>query len=629
MRIRHLTTRRRLGIALAVLTGGALVAPVLTITASAQGGTGLVEICKNFTAPPIAISTTAQFTFNISGVDTPVVVTAGTCSAPITVPTGSQTVTETSGPWYQVSAITELPGQTYLTNADLPDGIATVNVTPDDNVDTVTFTNEPVTGYLEVCKNAAATSGLTGNYTFDVTGADGFSSTTTVPVGACSNPPMQVPAGQVTVTEAGTNLYVTGIMASLNGGATNELTSSDLTTGTGTVNVMPSADPSNQTDVNYTDNVVSLKVCKIFDTINGDEPGGSTTMFPFTETAAGNPGPNTAPAPFSLQAGSAEAPVCSTPVAYRPGTVVTLNEGIVPGTKVESITAAGAGSIVPDSLSVTAQTVQVVVGTPTTSAGTPTDEAVVYFTNEAANPGTLKICKTAGTPAPIGTLFNFTVTGVPGVTTVPVGSCVIVGGDTTPFLFPFNSTVTVTEAGSADNAASAISVIPTNVTEIVGTTPTLMSETTLAGPPTLGGTGTDSSVTVMTGESTLTETTFTNIDPPVAGSVPVTVSNPGSSNAGTTTAFSTSTGSVIAAAVSAAATSSGVASTHVTKAITTAIHRAAIARDRRALVKALALIRQQVRVLAHKHGDMRRPIIRRLVALIKAVHHLQAVLRTL
>ena len=94
---------------------------------------------------------------------------------------------------------------------------------------------------------------------------------------------------------------------------------------------------------------------------------------------------------------------------------------------------------------------------------------MVTFTNEAADPGPLEICKAAGTPAPVGTSFSFTVSGTTGTTTVPVGGCAIVGGSLDPTLFPFNSTQTVTELASSGNATSAISVSPTYVTEVVGT----------------------------------------------------------------------------------------------------------------------------------------------------------------
>ena len=71
------------------------------------------------------------------------------------------------------------------------------------------YTNAPVTGYIEVCKNNASDAGLTGNFTFTITGNNAFSTTTAVPIGHCSLP-ILVPAGAVTVTEAAPN-SVTGI----------------------------------------------------------------------------------------------------------------------------------------------------------------------------------------------------------------------------------------------------------------------------------------------------------------------------------------------------------------------------------------------------------------------------------
>ncbi|MHB1597980.1 MAG: hypothetical protein ACYCXY_03635, partial [Acidimicrobiales bacterium] len=355
MRIPHLELRRGSAAILAALTGTALaasflVAPTVASAADTSTGNGYVEICKTFATPPIAMDTTASFTFHISGLSSATTVAAGTCSGEISVSAGSHTITETPGSWYQVGSISELPGQSYLTSSNLATGTATVMVTAGTSVDTVSYVNDPVTGYLEVCKQAAAGSGLTGSYSFDVTGADGYTSSTTVPVGACSNPAMQVPAGQVTVTEGGTNLYVTGIVATLNGSGNELVGAPDLTNGTATATVVASANASTQTDVTYTNDVVALKVCKVWDASNGVEPGGSATMFPFTFSASGAAGPNTAAGPVSLQAGTWDNPICSDPVSYRPGTTVSITEGIVAGTKVESMGATGAESVVPGSV---------------------------------------------------------------------------------------------------------------------------------------------------------------------------------------------------------------------------------------------------------------------------------------
>ena len=320
---RPILTRVSRGLFAVLVTGG-LGASVLASTAGADppgngpGGTGYVEICKVMAPSPVTIDTTAAFSFHITGVNGSVSVDAGSCSGEIPVPAGSQTVTETGAPWYQVGSITELPGQSYLTASNLAAGSATVSVSAGANVEELTYTNDPLTGYLEVCKQAVTGSGLTGSYTFDVTGEDGFTATTTVPVGACS-PAMQVPAGTVTTSEAGTNLYVTGISASLNGAGNELVGSPDLTTGTATETVMASSDASTQTDVTYTNDSVALKVCKIWDPSNGAEPGGSTTTFPFSFTASGVAGPNTAPGPVSIQAGTAERAGVLEPGLVPPG----------------------------------------------------------------------------------------------------------------------------------------------------------------------------------------------------------------------------------------------------------------------------------------------------------------------
>ncbi len=48
---------------------------------------------------------------------------------------------------------------------------------------TVTFTDIMATGVLEICKNAATGSTLTGSFTFSVAGPMSYTSTQTVPVG--------------------------------------------------------------------------------------------------------------------------------------------------------------------------------------------------------------------------------------------------------------------------------------------------------------------------------------------------------------------------------------------------------------------------------------------------------------
>jgi hypothetical protein len=219
---------------------------------------------------------------------------------------------------------------------------------------------------------------------------------------------------------------------------------------------------------------------------------------------------------------------------------VSVTEGIVAGSKVESITASGAESVSTPA-SVTNRTVSIIIGNPTTpSTATDVNEAVVTFLNENATPGTLKICKNAGTVPgpPVGTSFNFTVSGNPGVTTtVALGNCAFVtNASGATVLFPFNATETVTETASASNATSAIVVSPLNVTEVVAGVPTLTSELTEGATTGIGTAGVTSSVAVTIGENTLTEASFTDVDPPAGVTNPVTVSIPGGTNLGTVTA---------------------------------------------------------------------------------------------
>ena len=179
------------------------------------------------------------------------------------------------------------------------------------------------------------------------------------------------------------------------------------------------------------------------------------------------------------------------------------------------------------------------------------------FTNEYANPGTLEICKLAGPPPlppPLGTSFNFTSTVnqvVTGTAVIPLGGCgFLLNADGSVQEIPFNTNVKITESGSTGNAATVISVIPTYVSEVVGSTLTLTGETAQSGTPNLGTVGTASSVNVVIGETTVTEAVFTDIDPPVVSSgSSVTVANAGGANAGTTTGATAAIASRVASKV--------------------------------------------------------------------------------
>jgi len=452
------------------LLGGvvAVLAMVFASPALAQTN-GFVEICKR-ADPTSQIPVAGPFTYTINGT-IHVTVTVGNCSAPIPVPEGTATVVEDAVPFAQVTAITTLPDATRLVSANLTTGTAVVNVPGGDvsNTTTVNFTNRARTGFIEICKNAAPGSGLTGSFTFTITGPMGFSATVTVPVGACSNS-ILVPAGTVVVTETGdARTFVTSITTQ----PASALVSSNLANATATVRIA-AGDVSTETIVTFTNSTSVLKICKL----TGPDASGNTipagTNFPFTAT----PGSGSATSSVTLQSGT-----CQVIPGYRTGTTVTVAEGVVPGTQVSSITVAPPDRLVAGSTSLANRTVSVVLGS---------GETVVTYTNIPAPPGTLKICKTAGPGVAAGSMWTFTVAGMTGTVSVPAGSCMIVGP------FPFNSTQTITETAQTGFVVTAITVNPADrlvsanpagrtVTLIVGSGVTEATFTNAAGPPATPG----------------------------------------------------------------------------------------------------------------------------------------------
>ncbi len=483
-----------------VLLGGVVAMMAMVFAspaiATADPATGFVEICKK-ADPTSLIPVSGPFNYTING-SIRVTVNVGNCSAPISVPSGTATVVEAAVPFAQVTAITTLPDATRLVSANLATGTAVVNVPGGDvsQTTTVTYTNKAVTGFIEVCKNAAPGSGLTGNFTFTITGAMGFTATTTVSVGACSNS-ILVPAGSVVVTESGdARTFVTSITAQ----PASALLSSDLVNATATV-AIAAGDVSKETIVTFTNSIAVLKICKV--AAGGLAPGG---LYTFTAT----PGPGTASSSVTIAAGTVASPNCQVIPGYRAGTTVNVAEGVVPGTQVGSITVAPPDRLVPGSINLAARTVSVVMGP---------GETVVTYTNIPAPPGTLKICKVAGTGVTAGSTWTFTVAGMTGTVTVPAGQCALVGP------FPFNSTQIITEAAQAGFVVTSITTNPAD--RLVSANPAGRTATVIIG-------------------SGVTEAIFTN----AAGTVPgPATTGPGS----TTSALPPGTPSSVAASAGAGA----------------------------------------------------------------------------
>jgi len=407
-----------------------------------DGNWGYLEICKyaDSTGP-----VTGTYNFTVSEDGTQVAtqsVAVGTCSAPFSVPSGTATVQEDVPTWSTVTAISAIPATNLISSNPQstgaldpgPNGTATVTVVPGDvsTTTTVNFTNKEVTGYIEVCKKAALDSGLTGSFQFTINGPMGFTQNVTVPVGACSDS-IQVPAGQITVTEDSASTYVTDIDVQPSSNAV----STDLNDGTATVNVV-AGDVSSETIVTVTDAASVLKICKV-----AGDPSLDGQSFPFTANGTS----------VSVPAGPPPGGTCEiVPGIYTAGTTVNIAEGVVPGTEVSDIDVNPSSREVPGSLSLASGTVAVVLGS---------GETVVTYTDIPAPPGTLKICKIAGSGVAAGSLWTFTIAGTPGSVTVPAGSCVIAGP------FPYNSTQTVTESPTPGFAATAIAAAPSD--RLVGT----------------------------------------------------------------------------------------------------------------------------------------------------------------
>jgi hypothetical protein len=659
---------------LGVLVGSAMAVPILAATggtisgASVSPTNGAIKICKTFVnaTPALTVPTIPNATFVItedgftSGtVSVPVVPGTTQCALPVDVPsgTGPAVVTEADGfpgSSTNLTAVVQTePVGTSLAASSLTAGTATVN-TANGIIDVVNFTNTLRPGYVEVCKSTPSTSGLTGPFTFTLTGNDGFTAQATATLGsgvtnACSSP-IEVPAGPVKAQENGTNLNVIAISATINGATTAAVNGPNLVAANATYTVLPSdivtkgvAIPFNpQTDITFTDNVVGLEICKVFNNdVNGAGGSLATASYPFTVTpAAGSVAGPAAGFTVSLKPGT-----CSNPVNFRAGTQVTITEGPVAGTKVQSIVTDGLGeSNVSGSPSALNATTTIIIGTPVTgsSAVVPADEAIVTFTNQVADSGQLKICKLAGTipGPPIGTVFSFTVSGTSVTTLVNLGQCAIVGGSTTPVLFPFNSVQTITEAGSAGNNASAVSVVPTFVNENVGGVATPTTE--LAAGPTTGllsqgaalGANATAQVIISEGSgthqnvsgSTTTEVAFTNVDPPAPGTPVVTVNNPGF-NAGTTTGplgsvstVATGIGSVLISTPTFSASSSSVVqgiapTTAAPQTLTAAQKKALLKSENKKLANVKAAITKEYKLIKTATGKALKADHKRLTQL--------------
>lgn len=523
---------------------GLMLAASPSIALASDSGSGYLEICKYSTG----LSGTPSFTFNISGSADPLTKTVpnNSCTAPFVAPSGDVTVSEVAGSWYTTAAISTDPGSALLSSNPQgsgslntgPNGTAEVWVKPSDDpatVTTINYTNDPVYGYVEVCKNNAADAGLTGSWTFGITGNNSFSTTTTVPIGDCSFP-VQVPAGAVTVTET-PNVPTSVSSITVQNGDPSWTDHYDATAGV-TVAPQPSAgNTSQEAIVTFYNETVQLKICKA-----AADPG-VTAAYTFTAVGTGDPSfpsgitktVSVLPGQCQLVPGPYTNPNGTT--GWRAGTQVSVSEGVVPGTGVSAI------AVTPSDRAVPGTEVLSPLPNPTTpnAAGSQAmilgpGETDVTFTNASDPDGTLKVCQAASDGLAPGTPFTYTATsatpaGSTATFSVPVGACKIVTNPvTTDGGWLYNSTVTITQTPVA-----GLALVPPIT---VNPTARLLSQTS-------------SSVSLTIGSGDVTIATFTN-DPGAATSGS---SGGGSSSGGSSSGDSGSSGSTSTSGGSSSGTS--------------------------------------------------------------------------
>lgn len=480
---------------------GLLMAAMPSIAlANVDGGSGYLEICKYSTG----LAGTPSFQFVVSGVRGPVTVPNNSCSAPFVAPAGDVTVSEVPGSFYTATKITTDPGSALLSSNPQgsgalsagPNGTAVVAVQASTDISTATtvnFTNAPVDGYIEVCKNNAADAGMTGNWTFGITGNNAFSTTVSVPIGNCSLP-VQVPAGQVTVTETpGTPTSVSGI--TVQNGAPSS-TSDSAGSATVTVAAAPATgDYSRQAIVTFYNETVQLKICKsvVGGTLAGPFTftvlGTNDPSYPkgITETASVLPGQcQIVPGPYTNPNGT---------TGWRAGTQVAISEGAYPGGAVTGILVDPSNRAVPNTTVLSPlpdPTAPGAGGSQSVLLGS--GETDVVFTNSPVPDGTLKVCETTNDGVAAGTQFTFTATsttptGSTATVKVDAGSCaIVVNPATSDGGWLYNSTVTITQSAASTAITPPIVVSPSA---------RLISQT-------------GTSVTLTVGSGDTTEAWFTN-----------------------------------------------------------------------------------------------------------------------
>jgi hypothetical protein len=450
--------RLRLLLTALVATTVSVVGGIGATAANAADSTGTLEICKAASGSGVS----GTFGFTVAGRSGTIEVPVGGCSFPITLPAGTATVTEVERAGFTVSAIDADPSG-RLVESSRTARTAKVTIVAGDvsNQTILTFTNKVTPkGFIEVCKSKPAGDTLSGDFNFTVNQTGSTVQTVTVPVGSCS-PPIQLLAGTATVTEvARTGTQLVGVTTT----PSDRLVGTpDLTAGTATVRIV-AGDLGTQTIVTFTNKTVPqspqtgrVKICKV-----AGAGVTSGTTFSFTLATNGTKA-------VDVKAGS-----CSFAEEVPVGNV-SVTEKATTGLRVSDIRVEPASAL--GTADTTAGTVTVSV-----QAGAVTE---VFFTNEMALPGTLKVCKVAGNGVAPRTEFSFTVGTTP--VTVQAGFC--------------SSQLTVPAGNLAVTEAATPGLQVTDIT--VAGAGALVSKNLAA-----------RTVTVNVASNAVTEVVFTNSKPP-------------------------------------------------------------------------------------------------------------------
>jgi len=469
----------------------------VTVTNSVLGaGTGSVEICKALAPGETTIAAGTVFTFNVSGVASPILVPAGACSAPFDVAVGNATITEAVRANTAVVGIAVNPS-TRLVSSSFGLRQAVVAIPEGGVADqtVVTFTNQTTrTGTLEICKQGLDT-GVTGMFTFTVQGLPG--QTFAVPVGFCSNPItttiVQTPESTFTalvtelarpnfrlenVTVIPTNRSL-GFALNIGFDPVTETFFTNTNGGVAQIGLVSGGGASQATIVNFINRSLPgrIKVCKITaDPVN--IPQGTLFRFSVSGTAPTSPTQTTPGVPVTLNVDVPAGPaaqggfcqfVDSTFVIDTPVTVTET--GLTPGQSLPNGLTFADTRVSRIRSSTTLTSSSLAGRTATFNAVNTTTE--VEFTNFIFRPAVLKICKIAGAGVATGTNFTFNLslvdplTSFPlpsGAITVPAGSCTLVANGPFPGIqnfpgagvFNANTQIVVTEVAAAGVNVTAI-----------------------------------------------------------------------------------------------------------------------------------------------------------------------------